>query len=158
MNAGKQFEQDFKNSVPDNVFYYRFRDGTAAWGDKENTRFQQSNMCDCMIFDGALYLLELKSHKGKSIPYSAIRKNQITELSKASTYKNIVAGFVANFRDVEKSFFVSAAKVEYFIAHENRKSIPLAWFEENGTQILQTKLKVHYRYDIEEFLAIAIQA
>ena len=154
MNAGKQFEQDFKKSVPENVFFYRFRDGTASWGGGENTRFQQSNMCDCMIFNGVLYLLELKSHKGKSIPFSAIRQNQVTELSKASTYQKVIAGFIVNFRDVEKTYFATAPKVEYFIAHEERKSIPIVWFEENGTLIPQRKLRVNYRYGVDEFLSI----
>ena len=31
MNEGKKFEQDFRNSMPEDVFYYRLRDGTAAW-------------------------------------------------------------------------------------------------------------------------------
>lgn len=152
MNAGKQFEQDFKNSVPNNIFFYRFRDGTASWGNQENTRFQQSNMCDCMMFSDALFLLELKTHKGKSIPFSAIRQNQVTELSKASTYSKVIAGFIVNFRDAEKTYFTSATKIEYFMAHEERKSIPMAWFEENGTLIHQKRLKVHYRYGIQEFL------
>lgn len=152
MNAGKQFEQDFRKSIPERVFFYRFRDGTAAWKVQENTRFQQSNMCDCMIFNGILYLLELKTHKGKSIPFSAIRENQITELSKASTYPKIIAGFVVNFRDAEKTYFATAPKIEYFMSHEERKSIPLIWFEENGTLIQQKRLRVHYRYDIDKFL------
>lgn len=152
MNAGKQFETDFRKSVPEGVFFYRFRDGTASWGGGENTRFQQSNICDCMMFNGILYLLELKSHKGKSLPFSAIRQNQITELSKASTYPKIIAGFIVNFRDVEKTFFVLAPKVEYFITHEERKSIPIAWFEENGVIIPQKKLRVNYRYELDRLL------
>ena len=42
MNSGKRFENNFKNSVPENVFYYRFRDGTSSWSKEENslTRFQ----------------------------------------------------------------------------------------------------------------------
>ena len=152
LNTGKQFEQDFKKSVPEDVFFYRFRDGTAAWDSGENTRFQQSNMCDCMIFDGVLYLLELKSHKGKSLPFKKIRKNQVEELSKANTYSKVVAGFIVNFRDVDKTYFATAPKVEYFMTHEERKSIPIAWFEENGTLITQRRLKVHYRYGIDEFL------
>lgn len=153
MNAGKQFEKDFKDSVPENVFYYRFRDGTASWGDQENTRFQQSNICDCMMFnDRFLYLLELKSHVGKSLPFSAIRQNQVTELSKALTYRGIIAGFVVNFRDIGRTFFTEANKVEYFMTHEERKSIPLAWFTENGAEITGRKLKVHYRWNVQEFL------
>ena len=38
MNAGKVFENDLIKSVPDNIYHYRFKDGTAAWGEgSENT-------------------------------------------------------------------------------------------------------------------------
>jgi recombination protein U len=105
-----------------------------------------------MIFNGTLYLLELKSHAGKSIPFSAIRQNQVTELSKASTYQGITCGFIVNFRDIERTFFITAVKVEYFMAHEERKSIPMAWFETEGREIKGRKLQVHFRWNIEEFL------
>lgn len=36
-NAGKEFEKDWKNSIPLNIFYYRFRDGTAS--HKEEMRY-----------------------------------------------------------------------------------------------------------------------
>ena len=61
MSSGKKFETNFKNSVPDNIFYYRFRDGTSSWGNKacegcpknkQLTRFQSKNICDCEMFDG----------------------------------------------------------------------------------------------------------
>ena len=44
-NEGKKFEEDFKKSVPKNLFYYRFIDGTSAW-DGGNARFQAKNICD----------------------------------------------------------------------------------------------------------------
>lgn len=67
-NQGKIFEQDFRSSLPldnPNLFFYRFKDGTANWGDRNNpnVRFQQKNVCDCMIFyKGYLFLIELKRH------------------------------------------------------------------------------------------------
>jgi len=86
MNNGKRFELEIKNSIPSSVYYYRFRDGTANFsGDKnQNVRFQATNMCDCLLYDSKhLYFLELKTHKGKSLPLSAIRENQIEQLDKA---------------------------------------------------------------------------
>lgn len=140
--------------MPDYVFYYRFRDGTASWGgDKENTRFQQSNICDCMMFDGhKLYLLELKSHKGKSLPFSAIRQNQIDELAKSLTYQGVTSGFVVNFSDVARTFFADANLVANYVFIGERKSIPLAWFEEHGKEIQGKLKKVHYSWNVEKFL------
>lgn len=152
MNAGKSFEQDFIKSVPDTVYHYRFKDGTAAWGEQERTRFQHSNICDFLLFDGRLLLLELKSHKGKSIPFSCIRENQLKELSMADNFSGIIPGIVFNFRDVSKTYFVPIRHVYYYIAHADRKSIPLNWVQENGIEIRQELKRVRYRYYIAEFL------
>ena len=154
INSGKRFEQQWKDSIPPNVFFYRFRDGTSAWGgSQENTRFQQSNMADCMIYDGyKLYLLELKSHKGKSLPLSAIRENQVTELFKASTYQNIISGFIINFADVGQTFFIQAVDVLDFIQCGERKSIPIDWCDMFGYQIFGQLKKVNYKWDIESFI------
>jgi recombination protein U len=168
IGSGKRFEQQWKDSIPQSIFYYRFRDGTSAWGEQENTRFQAKNMCDCEMFDGSkLYLLELKSHKGKSLPFSAfLKKNkagkfdpsdkaclkQILDLSKASTYKNIIAGFVINFSDVGKTYFCKVDDVYYFVTHEDSKSIPIAWCEQWGKEISGKKKKVNWRWDISGFV------
>jgi len=154
VTSGKKLENNWRDSIPPNIFFYRFRDGTSSWGGgQENTRFQQVNMCDCMMFDGEkLYLLELKSHKGKSIPFSAIRQNQLDELSKASTYKNIIAGFVIHFADVGTTYFCKADDVLYFIKHEERRSIPISWCEQWGTKIDGKLKKINYLWDIKSFV------
>jgi len=159
MNAGKSFEEDFKRSTPKGIFFYRLRDGTANFsgGRNENVRFQQSNMCDCILFDNRtsdrkLLLLELKSHKGKSIPFNCIRQNQLIELCKANMFKDVYPGIVFNFRDVAETYFVMIDRVEQYIATTERKSIPLDWIRENGIHIPQQIKKVRYKYDIETFL------
>ena len=85
MNSGKQFEADFKASVPNNAYYYRLRDGTSSWDKGENTRFQMTNDYDNLIFyNGTLYLLELKNTKGKSIPFTNFKDKQFEGLLKGS--------------------------------------------------------------------------
>ena len=105
-----------------------------------------------MIFDEMLFLFELKSHKGKSLPLTAIRENQIKELSKASAYKGIAAGLIINFSEVEKTFFVHIANVEYFAKFEPRKSIPISWCQENGIEIRGQKKRLHFTWGLDEFL------
>ena len=100
MNQGKLFENQFKKSVSklDGVWLYRFNDGTGSWDSGQKTRFQTSNVCDFGMFcRRTLFLLELKSHNGKSLPYSAIRENQIVGLKDSSNYEGIVAGVVVVF-------------------------------------------------------------
>jgi len=160
MNSGKKFETNFKDSVPDNIFYYRFRDGTSAWdgGENSKTRFQARNICDCMMYDGQyLYLLELKSHKGVSLPLSVIRQNQIDDLMAASEHANVVAGLVVNFAEKESVYFMPIELAEKWYNNGVRKSIPISEFKEKCIEIQGRKLKTNYRYDIQGFIKDVIQ-
>ncbi|HYE12215.1 MAG TPA: Holliday junction resolvase RecU [Patescibacteria group bacterium] len=158
MNSGKLFERDFKDSIPKELFFYRLRDGTASFGgSSDNVRFQASNICDCVLFDNRtqnrkLLLLELKSHKGKSIPLSCIRPNQMIELAKANMCKGVYPGIIFNFRDAAETYFVMIDEIASFTALTERKSIPINWIREKGIHIPQQLKKVRYRYDIETFL------
>lgn len=150
MNEGKRFEEDFRKSIPDDVYYYRLRDGTASWGG-ENTRFQASNACDSLLWrDNMLYMIELKSHKGKSIPHNAFRENQINELSNALAY-GVTAGFLINMRDVDTTVWVPADMVREHINTSDRKSISLNELL-NGYKVKQEKKRTRWRYDINDML------
>lgn len=153
-NPGKAFEEDWKKSVPKECWYYRFRDSSGAWGNGDNTRFTPSNACDCMIMtNDKLYLFELKTHKGSSIPFSAIRATQLKELSNIK-HEKIIAYFVFNFRETDNTYCVQATKVKDYIETANRKSITLSWINENGIKIEQQKKKVTWRYNLGEVLGL----
>lgn len=154
-NKGKVFEENFKKSVPNDILFYRFRDGTANFfGQKnENVRFQQKNMCDCMIFDGEiLFLLELKSHLGKSLPFKDIKKNQIEELSLKQYYKNVVCGIIIDFRELEEDYFIFIEDITDFMRKSTRKSFPVEWCREKGIKIENKKLISNYRYNVNKML------
>ena len=157
-NQGKVFEEDFRKSLnldnPD-LFFYRFRDGTASWGDKNNPniRFQQKNISDCMIFyKNNLFIFELKSHKGKSLPLSCIRDNQFEEMNKASYKKNVYPMLIIFFSDIEECYVIKMSDVIEFKAKNISKSIPLLFAREKGFKINSEKKLTHYRFFIEEFL------
>ena len=83
MNIGKIFETEFKNSIPSWCYYYRLRDGTAAYGGNANMRFQAKNICDCIVIGQAFtYFIELKNTNQKSLSLSNIKENQLTENEK----------------------------------------------------------------------------
>jgi penicillin-binding protein-related factor A (putative recombinase) len=152
VNAGKVLERDWRDSIPENVFYYRFRDGTASFyggGGNEKIRFQAQNICDCLMFKRpVLWLVDLKTTLGKSIPFHNFKEHQVRELSKAMKHPGIKAGFIINFREIKETYFVKAADVEYYIAKAERKSFPVDWCRENGIRIDQWKLRTRYRYDV----------
>jgi recombination protein U len=168
INAGKNFESDFIKSVPDNIFHYRFKDGTAGFsgGRNENVRFQATNISDFLLFNGRLWLLELKSHLGKSFPYTAVmgsydkdenkwsKEKQLNDLEKASHFDRIIAGYIFNFRDLSLTYFVPVRHVHYYFYHSERKSFPLDFIQQYGIEIKQEIKKVHYRYYIKEFLEV----
>lgn len=153
MNLGKRFEQNFKRSVPDNIFYYRFRDGSSSWGGNDKVRFQQTNICDCFMFDGDyLYLLELKSTKGKSLPFNNIKEHQIKDLLWASDYANTICGLVIEFSELSECYFIEISQLKEFYDKTNRKSIPVDYLREKGIKIEIKKLKVNNRFNISKFV------
>jgi recombination protein U len=111
------------------------------------------NPCDFILYKiPNIYLLELKSHKGKSIPFGAIQPYQIESLHRYSQMDGVVAGFVFNFRDVSETYFVDAESIYYFYKAEERKSFALGWIRENGIHIPQGLKRIRYKYDLSSLL------
>ena len=151
-NEGKKFEEDFKNSVPATAYIYKLKDA-GGWSNATNTRFTVNNICDYIMYSKpTMYLLELKSFKGKSLPYSNIKKNQTKGLLDASKYAGIRAGIVANFRGLNETYYIDIRELAKFKKSSNRKSYPLDLFQKKGQLIEQEKKVTRYKYDIEKFI------
>ena len=149
MNEGKKFEQDFINSVPETWFKYRLNDSGGSWQGGDKARFTPSNICDFIVYNSKLWLLELKSHKGKSIPLSCIRPKQIEGL-KSACLKGIDAGYVINFRDIEETYFISAIGVNnYMKQFPEKKSISISWIKGYGILIPHIKKRTRYSYTLD---------
>lgn len=171
LNSGKQFEQQFKKSVPEYCFYYRIKDSTGTFSGGDKLRFSSIQPCDAFLFDGksrTFYALELKSTKGTSFsfedinadnkqPKKMIHKHQIMCLKNIATYSGTVSGFVFNFRDEknteERTYFQNIYDFEKMIKNLNKKSF-------NESDLLSCphvvihgiKQRVHYKWDIDGFL------
>ena len=155
MKSGKRFEQNFKASVPKDVFCERLKDGTASWGDKETTRFQATNICDFILADGEYVVLaELKNHKGKSLPLSCIRKNQFDKLLEADRFVFIKPMLIVNFEDVDKCYALNIDLLDDFIKEGKRKSIPISYFEEWAIEIPSRKKKVNTEYRLDVLFGV----
>lgn len=115
------------------------------------------------MFNGfSLYTLELKSVGTKSISFErekhdkgVIHKHQIDNLEKFSIYKNVVSGFIFDFRLSDKTYFCSISDFIHMINNLDKKS-----FNENDLfkwckpiKIEKKKLKVNYKYDVENFIS-----
>ncbi len=157
-NAGKVMEQQFRKSakkVP-GLFFYRLRDGTASFygGAQDNRiRFQQRNIADVVMFQTpVMYLLELKTHNGASLPLTAIRENNLKDLADAAQYSNMVSGLIVDFPERGRAYFADARAVQRFMRSQERKSIPILWFDLNGILIESRTLQVNRVYDVRGFV------
>lgn len=145
-NMGKVFEREFKDSVPPECYLERYKDDTSGF-------YGVSNPADFRLYIyPSLILLELKSHKGKSLPLEKIRDNQLKGMLRAVEHYGVYGGFLVNFRDLEETYFLSVELVEKFVLTGERKSIPVNYFRENGLLIPQKKKRVLYSYDLREWL------
>lgn len=150
-NEGKRFEEDFRNSVPANVFCYRIKD---------SSNFQQTtkNMCDFIIFKSPyLWLLELKSTKANqfSTDEKIIKQHQIDSLYEAQIKHTFIkSGFILNYRGRElktktvppETYFIP---IEYMReAYYKEKSIHKDLAKKIGLEIPYRKKITRYEYDI----------
>lgn len=160
-SVGKQFELSWKQSVPDYVFYYRPPDSAQSFGGNTNLRFSAKSPCDCFMFNGdVLYTLELKSVGTKSISFERnkvdngiIHKHQIDTLVNFSKYKNVVSGFLLDFRLSEKTYFIMIENFVYMISNLEKKSFNesdlFKWCK--PIEIVKKKMRKNWRYDIVQF-------
>lgn len=73
---GKVFEEEIKKSFPQDFYIERYKDDTAGF-------YGVSNPADYRLYKYPYtFLLELKTHKGKSLPIDKIRPNRILWLGK----------------------------------------------------------------------------
>ena len=163
INVGKRFEENWKKSVPDNVLYYRLKDSAQSFGRCNNLRFSSKNPCDCFLFSSPyLYALELKSVATSYISFErtkeekgVIHYHQIKGLRDFVGYKNVIAGFLFNFRkkDTEITYYQHISDFDKMIDSIDKKSFnekDLVKF--NPYVVNNRKLKVNYRYDVADLL------
>ena len=157
MNVGKIFEQDFKNSVPEGVYYLKLQDPTVSYSQTQTTRFALKAPYDVVLCkDGQMYALELKSVQTKSLSYGPdkscrIKEKQAEALCDAAR-SGAVAGFVLNFRKYDETYFVPAGVFKKHMESSLSKSFSFDDAKRCGIKIPQTKKKTHYRYDVSFLL------
>ena len=157
-NQGKIFEENFRKSLDlknSDLFYYRFKDSPASFGNSKNdfVRFTNNNICDNMIFyKGNLFLCELKSHKGKSLPFSCIRDNQYKQMLEVVNKKNVFPMLIIFFSDIEECYAIKMTDINEFKDNSKSKSIPLLFARQKGLKIDCRKLQTNYRYNVIDFL------
>lgn len=137
-NVGKIFEEDFAKSTPESWFCHRLKDTAQSYNNSDKTKFSWENPFDYFLFNGnILYCLELKSTCQKYMGFQEneddesskmIKWHQIKSLTEASEYKNIVAGFILNFRlsdDEQITYFLDVRDFNKMKNSINKKSFTI---------------------------------
>ena len=134
-NYGKKFEQQFRNdwinSFP-NSFLYRLNDQVSMYHGS-------SNPCDFIGYvDGKLFLLELKSHGGASIPFSVL-----TQYDKLVSYLGIPGirlGVVGWLYDKSICFYVPIQVVKV-LKERGEKSVGIRHLAKENIVVIPSKKK-----------------
>ena len=163
-NIGKKFENNWKASMSNDIFYYRLKDQAQSFGGASKLRFSLKNPCDCFLFKSpTLFALELKSVGTSSISFERTKEekgvihfHQIEGLRNFSRYKNIIAGFVLNFRHsdgTENCYFIHINDFDTMINSLDKKSFNEKDLSKYNPIIIENrKKKVNYTYNIEKFI------
>ena len=170
-NTGKNFESIIKSCAPSYLKVTRIPDPPQSFTQRSDTRFSKKNPYDYEAFDSLhriSYSLELKSTSQKYITYHTceqdekdgksanIQWHQIDGLSKASEYDNVIAGFLINFRldsGEQLLYFLNIRDFNKFRNNTNKRSMNIMDISLNGgIKIKGDKLRVNYRWDLDEFL------
>jgi recombination protein U len=157
-NAGKKFEEDFKNSIPSNIYYLRIKDQASGFGEQSNLRFSAKNPFDALMYCYPnLFLLELKSTKGTSFSFDGtnpmIKQHQIDELTAANKHKGIIPGFIFNMRKYKKTYFLHINDFNKLVQDLDKKSINQKDIVSAGAiEVFGEIKRVRYRYYIGEFI------
>jgi recombination protein U len=161
-NCGKIFEEDFAKSFEKEVFIYKLRDSAGAWNGQEERnksnggiRFTTTNICDFIVYSNKsnkLLLLELKSFKGKSCPFSNLKEHQIKSLYLEGQKEGLKAYFVLNFRDLIETYAIDAELIYDFYKRSERKSFDYNWCKENGVFIAGELKRTRFEYQVERLM------
>ena len=160
---GKLFEEQWKRSIPEDVYYLRLKDNPSSFGkDSSFVRFTLNNPFDCLVFyNGFLFPLELKSTSSKSISIQTkkeekgkmIKINQIEGLSKSNKYENIFSGFLFDFRESEKTFWMGINDFLKFQEEKNKKSInEKDIIKYNAIEVEKEKEKTRYVFSVKKLI------
>lgn len=115
-----------------------------------------------MMFDGHhFFCLELKTVAGKSISFEKtkndkgeIHYHQIEYLKSCLSFENVIPGLIIDFRGTGNTWFLHIKGWDELISSITKKSFNESNLLSYAHPLLisKKKLKVNYRYDVEEFI------
>ena len=165
MNVGKEFEQDYKKSVPDDILLYRLKDSAQSFNGRKNgkIRFSSKSPFDYIMWDSQakiLYALELKTVKGKSISFERtkddkreIHYHQIQNLNEWAKF-DVESGLVIEFRQIATTIYLPIGEYNKLIGLIDKCSFNYDDIVNNVQYLIipQMLKRTRYCYDIGYFV------
>ena len=143
-NVGKQFEERFsknwKESFP-NSFVYRLHDQLSGY------KVVSRNPCDFICFEhGRLHLIECKSHKGASMPFTNLR--QYDEMIKYAGIENVFIGVVLWLMEKDVVIYIPLQTITQMM-QDGKKSVGMQSIKDgyNILEIPSKKLRTFMQSD-----------
>ena len=138
MSKGKDFEKEFSKQLSSQFFVYRLYD-TLGYG-------KLANIADYIAYKYPyIYLLEMKTTAGASLPFANISETQWNGLLKATNVEGVISGFPVWFYDKGVTRFFSIQELTTIDAKSVRYDSDL------GITIEGTRRRVFFDYDIDKF-------
>lgn len=147
-NKGKPFEDVVKESFlkcPD-VSIDRLRDAPRKMKNVDNPS-------DFIVYKKPYEVyVECKSHKGNTLPFACIRKEQIKGMSEKSQIDGVLAGVILWFIDHDLTVWIPIQEVVDWKGR-GAKSINIKDLDHLQHIVIQGKKKrVYFDYDMDDFL------
>ncbi len=159
-NVGKIFEDEIKRSIPDNVLLCRLPDAAQSFAKSNNLRFSRKSPFDFIIWDSEhrrLYAVEAKTVAGKSISFERDKNDkgvihwyQSEGLNVWGAYAGVEAGFMIQFRELEKTIFLRVGEYNRLIQMITKKSFRYDELEKYNIHFFHIPQKIartRYTYD-----------
>ena len=146
MYSGKDFEDDFKSSFPEELLPVLTR-----LYDTTNGFLGVKNPCDFIAYASPLQLcLELKVTQDNRLPFDNITEFQKTELSKRDKIPGILAGIVVCYYNQRRVFFTPMYVVNQ-IREKGLKSMHWKDAERYGIELELNWKRTRFTVNIESF-------
>ena len=141
---GKNFEEDIKKSTPTECYINKYADSSVQYKKVHNPSDFE------LMGNAKLMLLECKTTQDSSFSFNNITPEQLYKMCLiVANKKNVVGGYLINFRKVETTYYIPVECLLEFISQTNRKSIPREVLQEKGVVVPSIKKRTRYRYDMQ---------
>ena len=146
--SGKNFEEDFRNSVKGT----KLDKGLLRLYDAQGGYCGISNPADFILYNYPnMFLLELKAVQDKRLDFSKIRPNQIEGLDSWSKNKGVIAGIMVNFYTYGTIYFIPIDFINE-LKESGRKSINIDMCDKYCYKVDGSKKRTRFRVNVLKFV------